>query len=204
MCETKLNGIKKQKRDILKASAALFHHKGYNATTLQEIAKEVNMEAPSLYNHIQSKQAILADLLLTVAKEFVKGIDIIESANLTTTRKLEKVVQLHIELSFEFRNTSSLMLAEYVHLIPDDKKRYLALKSEYEAKFKNIINECIAAGDLDNQHTDLMIFTLLSTLRSIYAWIGKHPNINKIELESQLSKFLLKGILRDHVQTIVK
>ncbi len=153
------------------------------------------MEAPSLYNHIVSKQAILSELLLTVAQEFSNKIIRIEATEISPMLKLEHVIKLHIDLSFKYRGTMSLMLSEYVHLKDEDYTSFIALKSDYELKFRSIINECISSGSLVKEHTDLMVFTLLSTLRSMYAWIGKYRSTNKIELTMQVTRFLLYGVL---------
>jgi len=186
--------MKKQKIDILNAASVLFHKKGFKATTLQEIAAEVHMEAPSLYNHIQSKQAILADLLLRVAVKFINGISSINESSLTGIQRLERVIELHISLSIKYPHTMSLMLAEYVHLDPTSYDEYVQLKDDYEAQFDKIIQDSINEGEITNLNKDLLIFNLLSTLRSIYAWIGKHEGYNEIELQSQLKHFLLSGV----------
>jgi AcrR family transcriptional regulator len=189
--------MKSQKREILKAAAVLFHHRGYKATTLHEVAKAVNMEAPSLYNHIKSKQELLSVLLLLVGKKFVEGIDVIVYTSLSPLKKLEKIVQLHIDLSYEYNDAMSLMFAEYIHLNEADMIKFLKLKSDYEVKFRGVIQDCIESGDIVDNNIDLMVFTLLSTLRSIYAWIAKYKEFNRVELEVQLTHYLLHGVLNN-------
>lgn len=186
--------MKRQKSDIIKAASALFHKKGYKATTLQEIAAEVNMEAPSLYNHIQSKQEILSDLLLRVATKFIEGITSINESSLTGIERLERVIELHISLSSKYPDTMSLMRAEYVHLADDSYRAYVQLKDDYEAQFNKIIEDSIKEGEITNLNKDLIIFNLLSTLGSIYAWMIKYEDFNVIELQSQLKHVLLSGI----------
>ena len=47
---------------------------GYSATSMNNIAKKIGIRASSLYNHIDSKQEILSNLLLTIANKFHRGI----------------------------------------------------------------------------------------------------------------------------------
>ncbi len=187
--------MKKQKANILNSASRLFRLKGFKTTTLQEIAKELNMEAPSLYNHIRSKQDILRELLLTVAQEFIKGIEQIVQSKSSSIEKLKEVIALHIELSYCYTDTMSLMLHEYIHLRQEDVEEFVHLRSQYEAHFKHILQQCIGDHMLKAADIELMTFTLLSTLRSVYAWIAKYKEYDKKELEDHLIKYLLEGLL---------
>ena len=51
-------------QEVLDAAAALFEAKGYQATTLQDVASKVQLLAPSLYYYIKTKE----DLLFSVMK----------------------------------------------------------------------------------------------------------------------------------------
>src|SRR5579872_3800829 len=51
-------------QEVLDAAAALFEEKGYQATTLQDVASRVQLLAPSLYYYIKTKE----DLLFSVMK----------------------------------------------------------------------------------------------------------------------------------------
>jgi AcrR family transcriptional regulator len=46
------------KEEILKTAKKLFAKKGYENTTLEEIAKELNITKPALYYHFKNKQTI--------------------------------------------------------------------------------------------------------------------------------------------------
>ncbi len=48
---------------ILSAAVSLFAKNGYEAVTVEQIAREVGMKAPSLYNHFKSKQEIFQSIL---------------------------------------------------------------------------------------------------------------------------------------------
>jgi len=44
---------------ILEAAAQMFSQKGFHATSMQDIARAVNLQKASLYHHVASKQEIL-------------------------------------------------------------------------------------------------------------------------------------------------
>ena len=50
-------------QEIREAATALFYERGYHGTSMREIAARLNMRAPSLYNHLESKQQLLQEIM---------------------------------------------------------------------------------------------------------------------------------------------
>ncbi len=55
---------------VYAAALDLFARQGYEATTLAQIAEAVGIRKPSLYNHIESKEALFLSLVETVEAAF--------------------------------------------------------------------------------------------------------------------------------------
>lgn len=188
--------MKSRRQEILQSAAKLFRKKGFNATSLKDIAQANSMEAPSLYNHIKSKSELLSSILLSLAESFSSSIHQINTSSLTGYQKLEKVIGHYIQISLSQPNEVSLLTGEWVHLSESDRLLYLKRRDDYESIFRNIIKQCVKEGSVLVENEDLTVFAILSTLRWLYSWIGKNPSFNPIELESQLCKILLKGIFK--------
>ncbi len=63
-------GEKNTKEKIFDVSLELFSQKGFNNTSVRQIAREVGIKESSIYNHYSSKQAIMDDILGTFANYF--------------------------------------------------------------------------------------------------------------------------------------
>lgn len=61
---------KNTKEKIFDASLELFSQKGFNNTSVREIAREVGIKESSIYNHYSSKQAIMDTILKTFEDYF--------------------------------------------------------------------------------------------------------------------------------------
>ena len=185
----------KSKKQIIKEQAAgLFRQKGYQATTMRDLANAVGVKAASLYNHVTSKQQILSEILMELAHLFTQGMHDIENAPLNSIQKLEKLVHLHIQMTVEHTNAISIITGEWIHLQEPTFTQYTSLRDSYEQKFKNIITHCIADGYLEKVNVDIALYSILSSLRWLYSWYGKHRNINPIELEKQMIHCLITGL----------
>jgi len=186
--------MKSKKQEILDKAAELFYLQGFKGTSLQTLAKAMGMEAPSLYNHITSKNELLELLLLPLAEKFCEGISAIHDSSLSALLKLEKLIALHVKLTVEHPYAMGLMLREYIYLGDKTKAHYLQLRNTYEASFRSILLAGIEKGELKALDIDLMLFVLLSTLRSLYAWYLKNRDYNVGELEQQIQANLMEGV----------
>lgn len=184
-----------RKEEIIKTAAKLFKEKGFSAVTMRDIAKAMGIKAASLYNHINSKQEILSEIIITIAEEFTKGIEAIKNSNDNCIDNLKSVVNLHVDIAS--RNTYGMasLNNDWMHL-EDNLEYYLQLRKNHENNIRQIIEIGKKNNELVNADADLMLFSVLSTLRSLYIWIPKKEELNPQNLALNLSKVLLNGIIK--------
>ncbi len=189
----------KRREEILQMSAKLFNEKGYKATSVKDIAAVAGIEAASLYNHIENKQEVLQVLLLAVAEKFNAAIDVISVRGIPPKRKLKQIIEAHLEIAFEHRNSVHLILHDWKELEAQQKDKFLRLRNDYQNKFQQIIEEGIEAGSLKAVNSTLQLQHILSSLRWIY-----NPELYKKPLEISLEEYketvlnlLFSGIIKE-------
>ncbi len=182
-----------RKEEIVKTAAKLFKEKGYSAVTMRHIAAEMGIKAASLYNHINSKQDILNAIIISIAEEFTNGMKHILSSEASCIDKLKKIIQLHVKISSENIYGMASLNNDWMHL-EDQLDYYQKLRTDYENDFISILKEGIASGEIIDAKLDVMMFSILTTLRSLYLWIPKKEDIKLEELSQNLSQILIEGI----------
>lgn len=184
-----------RKGEIIKTAAKLFKEKGYSAVTMRDIAKSMGIRAASLYNHISSKQEILSNIIISLAEEFTKGMEIIKNSNHTNIDKLKNIIGLHVAITINNSFGMASLNNDWMHL-EDQLDYYLQLRVNYEDNFRQIIEDGILKNELENSNADVMLFSILSTLRSLYIWIPDKEDLQQVSLANNLSKILLNGIIK--------
>lgn len=182
-----------RKSEIIQIAAKLFKEKGYSAVTMRDIAKAVGIKAASLYNHINSKQDILKSIIISIAEEFTNGMNTIKSSNVSSIDKLKQIVKLHVNITSQNTYGMASLNNDWMHL-EGNLDYYLDLRSKYEEQFRSILNEGIKTNEIINSNVEVMLFSILSTLRSLYLWIPKKEDLNIDELSDNLSQVLINGI----------
>jgi len=182
-----------RKQQIINTAATLFKEKGYSAVTMRDIAKAMGIKASSLYNHIQSKQDILTCIIISLAEEFTNGMTVIKSSKITNVEKLNRIIELHVNITTKNTHGMSSMNSDWMHL-EERLDYYLELRDGYESNFRNIIIQGIENKEIVNKNPEVMLFSILSTLRSLYLWIPKKEELNPEDLSENLSQVLIHGV----------
>lgn len=182
-----------RKQEIVKAAAKLFKEKGYSAVTMRDIAKAMGIKASSLYNHINSKQDILKTIIISLAEEFTSGMDSIKVSQINSLEKLKQIISLHINITITNTYGMSSLNNDWMHL-EEALEYYLKLRVDYEQNFRAIINNGINNNEIINENPEVMLFSILSTLRSLHLWIPKKEALNKKTLTKSLCHTLINGV----------
>jgi TetR/AcrR family transcriptional regulator len=83
---------------ILDAAESLFAQRGYSATSLGDVADQVGIRSPSLYNHFRNKEALYGAVLERLLDDFLQPSEELNSGPVTADRVfewIEAIVRKH-------------------------------------------------------------------------------------------------------------
>lgn len=185
---------KNRKDEIIEVASSLFYEKGFNAISMRDIAAAMDIKAASLYNHIKSKQEILAEIILEVAKEFTVGMESVVAKNSSAIKKIEKVIELHIDITVNYSEALAALNNDWMHLEGEDLKDFIKMRDDYEENFRDIIKQGIAANEIKPNHPEVILFSILSSLRTLYIWNQKRGKVDVNILKKDMVSVLINGI----------
>jgi len=189
--------ITDRKTEIISIAAKLFKEKGYSAVTMRDIAQAMDIKAASLYNHIKSKQEILVLIIIEIAEEFTTTMNEVVNSNEATIKKIERIIQLHIDITLRNAEALACLNNDWMHLADDQLIYFIKMRENYEENFRTIIKKGIADREIKNLNLEVIIFSTLSTLRTLYLWYGKKKSPDPTVLKSNMIQVLLNGIVID-------
>ena len=77
---------------VREAALTLFAQRGYHGTALRDIAAELGIRTPSLYNHIDSKQELLRGILVTTTEQVWSDFETAVAGVTDVTERLRRAV----------------------------------------------------------------------------------------------------------------
>jgi len=184
-----------RKEEIIRAASILFKEKGYSAVTMRDLAKAMGIKAASLYNHIDSKQEILSTIIIELAEEFTTGMNQIVNSKVDAIKKLENIIDLHIDVTLRNSDGLASLNNDWMHLEEKNLQYFEKMRQEYEENFRAIVKNGVDRGEIKHFNIEIMVFSTLSTLRTLYLWYPKQKNIDAGILKHDMISVLLKGMV---------
>ncbi|MCY3780178.1 MAG: TetR/AcrR family transcriptional regulator [Chloroflexi bacterium] len=173
------------REDILWAAAEVLHRNGYEATTMKDIAAQVNLTAASLYHHFKNKDFLLLNVLEVGLDLTIEKLENIDASELSCVEKLSAMIRSHVvsvtgnvavgaamvfeirallNVSVGARNSDESFMEEFVAR----RNRFFVRRDYYESLFRNTVQAGIDAGEF--REVDAAIVT--RAMLGAHNWIG--------------------------------
>jgi len=182
------------RQNIRLTAQKLFRERGYAAVGMRELAKEVGIEAPSIYNHYKSKDDLLREICSDIATQFFKAFESIDADEKSATKKLRAAIKGHISVIANNLEASSVFFQEWMFLEEPHLAQFKKQRHEYELKFRDIIDKGTKKGDFKPMNVKLVTFTIFSALNATYDLYRSNERISQDQLSEEIANLLLKGL----------
>jgi AcrR family transcriptional regulator len=179
-----------QKEKMLIAAAQFFREKGFDGTTLDEIAERVGVTKPRLYRHFEKgKQEIIKSCVDRALRQWRAAIDQIQNSE-QAEAPLRLIVERYADIAFGefgfcviFIGVNSLALGE--------RDLFLSQKADVDARFKSLMAAAIPREILSQAHSEFLWLTASSLVHGIA--LLKDPPAAKQQILSKALDTVLTG-----------
>jgi TetR/AcrR family transcriptional regulator, cholesterol catabolism regulator len=186
------------RQEILRTAARLFHRKGYDATSMNDVAAALKFSKGGLYHHFQSKDEILFNLM-EHAMEITQERVIHPVIGITDPEmRLRELIQRHVVLVLSPRDREiTVMLHENHPLPPSLRKRINRRKKDYVHFVENLVAEVQRVRGTKTRITPrAATFALLGMINWIYQWYRPEGNLNAETLARQFTDIFFSGAFK--------
>lgn len=185
---------KNRKEEIYAVSAKLFRKRGYVASTMRDIAELVGIEPSSLYSHIKSKEEILITICTTCADEFDAGMQAILNSELPNTRKVESLIDLHLDIAINKPSSVTVFNDEWRHLPENELKSFVEKRNTYEANFKSILRNGMEGGEFIRMSETTAFQLIINCVKWVHYYSKKMTEDQFEERRTEIKSFISKGL----------
>jgi TetR/AcrR family transcriptional regulator, cholesterol catabolism regulator len=181
-----------RREELTRIAARLFAERGYQSTSLADLAAALGVQKASLYHHIASKEDLLWEVAWEGAEAFHAGLDGVP-AEVPAAERIRLALRAHLAVVGQQLDVATVFVREWRHLSGERRDRFVFERRRYEAR----IRELFRAGVEESQlRTDLDLATaallFLSAANWAYTWL--RPGSDTDELADRLYAALLDGM----------
>ncbi len=182
--------------EILDSAANFFYTKGYHATSIEDVARDVGMLKGSLYYYIKSKEDLLYELLLAVIQQGHASVDKALEGVEGPVARLEIGIEKHIEHIIRNQVRVGLFLHEFDSLSGRRKQRVQEVMKDYQKIFTTIVKQGQASGVFVSGEPDLLVNAMLGMCNWIYRWYHPEDSPKLETVKKTFIALIMGGILK--------
>ena len=194
MAKNRSNKTNTRKEAIISKASQLFREKGYNATSMRDLAEHVGVEAASLYNHISSKAEILQEICFKMANQFMTHFEEVEANGKKPIDKVEAILRFHIHQMIENYEEVYVADREWKHLSEPFLSNFQNQRRTYRKRFAAIIQEGIRNNEIKNIDAPTAVLIMLHAVSGLESWHRSTQKISAAELEKNMVMILVDGL----------
>ena len=181
---------------IRRAGQRLIYRHGYEAMTLRGLAAEVGIKAASLYNHIQTKQHLLFELIRDHLERLLESTDAaLAEAPDRALARLETFVAHHILYHLERKQEVFIANFELRALEAANYAKIIAMRRAYEGKLIAILEAGVAAGEFEIPDVPIAAYAILAMLTGACTWYKPDGRLGKADVVALHTRMVLNGCI---------
>ncbi len=179
---------------IEEAASALFRERGYAATSVRDIAQLLDIQGPSLYAHVASKEDVLWSIVLRAADRFNQQVGPIAASDGPPPHRLRAMIRAHVDVVTGQQKDAAVFLHEWRFLSQERRDQIARRRDEYEALFRRVISEGIVARAFNPVEPRMAAMAILAALNGIATWYSADGSLSAEAIADQFADLFLDGL----------
>lgn len=137
----------RRRATIVSEATRLFQERGYETTSVNDLAATLDMSVGGLYRYIETKSDLLVMVCESIYGDLPTQLASIADLHAAPTQRLVTLFDTYLRSCVENRRLILLMYREYRHLPEPARERFKQREEAIAALFQRVVDEGIAAGE---------------------------------------------------------
>lgn len=155
---------------ILREASRLFYERGYQGTTMDDIATHLNVTKPFLYSQFENKAELLYVICQGGMAELLKTIDDLLQLDIGPAAKLREIVAGIATTIIEKQANVAVYFREAKHLTPQQANAIHRKMKEFDRKMEKLLQDGVAAGVFQVRDPALTSLAISGMMSWMFSW----------------------------------
>jgi AcrR family transcriptional regulator len=179
---------------VLDAACLLFAERGYHGTSMRDIAETLGVRAPSLYNHVASKQDILYAIMDKAMDRATGALDDALSGVEEVSEQLRRATESLVLDFLRFPAEVTVCNTEVRSLDPGHRLAIVAKRDDYAARVRTIIERGCRSGRFTTRTPQIAAFAVLEMGNSAKSWFRPSGRYTDTYVAGEYGDFALRVV----------
>ncbi len=182
---------------ILKVATELFASKGFDKTSVRNIARTAGLSVPGMFHYFSSKEEILYEIMTVFMDHAYERIMEIYNADNDPMQKLNDICKRYVEEYAAHQQQLTILNSEMNSLIPQHLKTCIRKERNYVKALKSLFEDLAEKKLLKPIDHSILAFIFYGMVHWTYRWYDPKAKggIGPSQLGGIFSEVFLRGIL---------
>ncbi|HEV2912963.1 MAG TPA: TetR/AcrR family transcriptional regulator [Pyrinomonadaceae bacterium] len=181
--------------EIYRTAAQIILRKGYDATSVNDIANALGMTKAGLYHYISGKKELLFDIMNFGLDELDEEVAAPAKEIKDAEARLRFLIASHAQLVTRGQGAITILVDEVTALTPAQCRKITQRKREYFDYLRDLLNELKSSGKLQDVDTTAATFCLLGMINWLSRWFRQGGALTAEQTAAEIVKIALHGLL---------
>lgn len=152
--------------------------------------------AAALYNHVETKQDLLVDILTRNLTDMLAGVDraLADIEGHRHRERLEAFIAFHLTFHTTRRQEALICTTELRSLEPAHYDAVVSLRAAYETRLSDMLRAGAEAGAFSIGDVRIVTMATLAMLTGAAVWYRPHGRLGRKALVAEYSRLVLHGV----------
>jgi AcrR family transcriptional regulator len=186
-----------RREEIIQAAAHVFRDRGFEATTLRDVAAATDIDRATLYYYVGSKEELLQEIVRQALGQDIKAAKTVQRSKASTKDKIAALIEAMVH-SYDANYP-------HIHVYMEDLGRIARQDSEWATdviartrQFESIVHSILAKGQRDGTLRDdlpveLAALALFGMINWMHRWYRPNTNFSPEIVVKTFTTIFLDG-----------
>jgi AcrR family transcriptional regulator len=182
----------KRRHEIFHKVVKVFLKKGFQETSMREIAQAAGLGKSTLYDYFKTKDDILLYFFEDQINDLLAVVQKIATQNESADKRLRRITQVHMEFLQANKNLFMKLSLEAQRLKPESQNKIQEKRHAYQDLIRTLIDEGIREGTFRKVDSLLASRILITSMAPVV--FTSRPTGTPQDMAKETLDIILKGI----------
>lgn len=191
--DARVRDREKKRHAVILAAARAFRERGYHNTSIDDVARVLNVTKPTVYHYVENKEQLLFECFHAGLRQIAEAFEEVQDSNTTARQRLAAVMTRYTQaITSEFG--WCMVQAENQDLSAAMSRKVRALKSDIDHGIRRLIKEGALDGSIRKCDAKITAFALAGAMNWIVYWYRSDDSLTAADIADRFIELFLLGM----------
>jgi len=182
--------------EVYRTAAKMILQKGYDGTSVSDIADALGITKAGLYHYISGKTELLYEIMKFGLEELDQQVIAPAQAIADAEERLRFVIRSHAKLVMDGEGAVTILVDEARALSPAQNRKVTKLKRAYFELIRGTLEQLQREGKLRDVDTTVAAFSVMAAINWTSRWYQSEGSLTAEQVAEHITELAFHGALK--------